>query len=149
MKTTNFYESLAVGNQYETMFFNWLQKYKLEPEIMTGYHKEYDLISGVLKTTFEIKADLVSRKTNRWAIEYAFGAPSGLSTTTADFWVFSNGEGFWYVHTDTLRDYLLDRPMQTMTGKGDLEHKHVKYLSHDEMCKIATQIKYLDMDFTD
>ena len=146
MKSPTFKESLAIGKKYEKVFFNWLLKYKLEPEHMIGNFKEYDIRSGLLRSTFEVKTDLRSKKSNQWVIEYDFGAPSGMSTTTADFWVFTNGDSFWYVLTDTLRQSLLDLPMVDMTGEGDKEPKDVKFLSHEELCKIATKLNYLDMD---
>ena len=84
-----FQKDLATGQEYEKRSLLYLDydTYKF----IEGYFKEYDLeiTKDGLKTTIEIKSDKQASLTGNLAIEYECNKkPSGISTTTADFWIY-------------------------------------------------------------
>lgn len=61
------------------------------------------LLGGEAKV--EVKRDLMAPTTKRVAIEYRCrGKPSGIATTTAEWWAFHIGSRFFLVRTDELRE---------------------------------------------
>ena len=60
---------------------------------MEGYHKEDDIYVPETDIRLEVKFDEKSIKTGNYAIECEYdGSPSGVVTTTADFWIIINRE---------------------------------------------------------
>lgn len=85
---STFHSDLSFGQSYELKSLEYLKHDSYE--IMEGYHKEYDLtITRNGKTrTIEVKADRLAAKTGNIALEYRCNCkPSGIKTTTADYWV--------------------------------------------------------------
>lgn len=135
--TRSWDEFYTAGLAYEKSFCQFLDHYNFQPALATGYHKEWDIKSEAYQTTFEVKFDGVSKSTNRWAIEVEFQKPSGLSTTKASFWVFTNGDDWLYISTDALR-YVCESIKPTkITGKGDTKPKTVKFISDAQMREIC------------
>lgn len=84
-----FQKDLATGQEYEKRSLLYLDydTYKF----IEGYFKEYDLeiTKDGVKTTIEVKSDKQASLTGNLAIEYECNKkPSGISTTTADFWIY-------------------------------------------------------------
>lgn len=77
---------------------------------MTSYGgPEHDLECKVcgLRTTFEVKNELMVTKTGNVAIEFTCrGKPSGIRITTADFWVEKIRGAFYIIRTADLRAHI-------------------------------------------
>ena len=84
-----FEKDLATGHEYEKRSLLYLD-YDTH-KFIQGYFKEYDLeiIKDGKKTTIEVKSDKQASLTGNLAIEYKCNKkPSGITTTTADFWIY-------------------------------------------------------------
>ena len=138
--TKSWEEFYEVGVQYENIFCQFLDRYNFEPCPAIGYHKEWDIKSKTYQTTFEVKFDGKSKLTSRWAIEVAFQKPSGLSTTKATFWIFTNGDEWFYISTADLRNVCQSIAPSTLTGKGDTKPKTVIFISDAKMRQICKSI---------
>lgn len=58
-----------------------------------GNHKEYDILIDDGKISIEVKMDVMSKETGNIAVEHEnYGKPSGIKTTTANYWAFI----YWY-----------------------------------------------------
>lgn len=84
-----FNTDLILGHYYEKKAILYLDydNYK----IIDGYHKEYDIIisKNGITTKIEVKTDRLAYKTGNIVIEYEYNnKPSGIETTTADFWIY-------------------------------------------------------------
>ena len=84
-----FEKDLATGQEYEKRSLLYLD-YDTH-KFIQGYHKEYDLeiTKDGKKITVEVKSDKQASLTGNLAIEYKCNKkPSGITTTTADFWIY-------------------------------------------------------------
>lgn len=90
-------------------------------EITEGYFKEYDIIISKkdIKTKIEVKSDRQSSKTKNLCIEYEYkNLPSGINTTTADYY-------FYFVlyckdnnlKNDVIKYELYKIPVETLKNK--------------------------------
>lgn len=53
---------------------------------------------------FEVKADLLSNKTHNYFIEYeSSGKPSGIMTSTANYYIITNGEDYYCIKRSKLK----------------------------------------------
>lgn len=106
-----FDKDLEFGKQYQLKvkdLFEWEEFVNTE-----GYLKEFDITGSfkteegnLIKTKWEVKADRRAKQTGNIAIEFeSNGKPSGITTTTADFWIyFIHGENTYYlIPTSVLR----------------------------------------------
>lgn len=135
MKTSRdyFYEDLAVGEavEYEILKMihhgktpfkeKFLKAYK--PKIWT---KKYDLIIPEIGKTVEVKQDFKAKYTDNIVVEIEFGGePSGLSVTTADYWVITDGYWVYWIELEKLKKCVHDYSY-TLTGwigPGDTKYK--------------------------
>tara|TARA_R100000278_G_scaffold11197_2_gene12573 strand:- start:314 stop:766 length:453 start_codon:yes stop_codon:yes gene_type:complete len=84
-----FNESLSSGKQSENIILKMVQNKYPKAYIKEGYHKEYDIMIPEINKTIEVKKDFKSQYTGNVVIEMEMNnRPSGLQTTTADWWVF-------------------------------------------------------------
>ncbi|HRI28272.1 MAG TPA: hypothetical protein PK715_09480, partial [Chitinophagales bacterium] len=78
-----------------------------DSDIESSTSKGYDLKINSLGLTFEVKNDLMAEKTGNIAVEYeSRGKASGLSTTTADFWVYKFSGVYYMLETSRLKTEL-------------------------------------------
>ena len=57
------------------------------------------------KMRYEVKADLMSRRTGNFYIEYfGYGKPTGLSVTKSDFYIITDGIDYYMIATEHLQD---------------------------------------------
>jgi len=114
------------GKKYENDFVNLIEydEYKF-PE--KEYHKPWDVEitkDGEI-THFEVKADRRTFSTGNICIEFAYnGEDSGITSTTADYWVLYvvNGdktERIYLVPTDNLRQMITDKKYHKTINCGD------------------------------
>lgn len=106
----NFKKDLADGQLAEREAIEKLQTHFPEiSDFRQSDTKGYD-IEGVFdsqRITFEVKNDLMAHKTGNVAIEYECrGKPSGLTTTTADHWIYKFNNSFFLFKTEVLRQHL-------------------------------------------
>jgi hypothetical protein len=79
-----------------------------------GRHAAYDIL---ISATAEIKTDAKAASTGNVAIEIACnGRPSGLTTSTADFWVFVIGNDAYLIRTNKLR--IIIRELKPIDANG-------------------------------
>ena len=84
-----FNESLSSGKQSENIILKMVQNKYPKAYIKEGYHKEYDIMIPEINKTIEVKKEFKSQYTGNVVIEMEMNnRPSGLQTTTADWWVF-------------------------------------------------------------
>lgn len=122
-----FASDLALGNNYETILIN-----KLPHDTCNrpkGMFKEYDFElmykNKVIK--YEVKCDRLSYKTSNIAIEYECNnKPSGISTTTADYFAYFILSGkdksmytLFIVPTEYIRKKIKEKYYMYETTGGD------------------------------
>lgn len=87
--SNKFQKNLDTGHLYEKKALKYLEYDSVEH--MEGYFKEYDFIitKDNKEYKIEVKSDKQSQHTGNMVIEYeCSGKPSGISSTTADFWIY-------------------------------------------------------------
>jgi hypothetical protein len=86
---SNFQKALTQGKIYEKKCLEYLEYTSV---IHTeGYFKEYDLtiFQNGYPVTIEVKSDRQAAKTGNMVIEYECSSKgSGITTTTADYWMY-------------------------------------------------------------
>jgi len=88
-KQVDFKKELEFGEMWEKKFTSLIGGNGFKK--MEGNFKEYDIevYSNEGTKYYEIKADRMTYKTGNIAIEYnCYGKPSGISTTTADYYAY-------------------------------------------------------------
>lgn len=89
MSNQKFQRDLKQGQVYETKAEEYFLYDTVEHK--KGYFKEFDMIfikDGV-KTKVEVKSDRLASKTGNLCIEWRYkGKPSGITSTTADYWLY-------------------------------------------------------------
>ena len=84
-----FQESLTSGQKSENLVLDIIKKKYPKAFLKEGYHKEYDIMIPEINKTVEVKKDFKSQYTGNVVIEVEMNnRPSGLETSTADWWVF-------------------------------------------------------------
>ncbi len=87
-----FNESLSTGLKIEEQVLNILRKKYKSATIIHAF-KGYDIWIPEINKAVEVKQDYKSKYTGNIVVEIEmFGKPSGLLSTTADYWVFSDKE---------------------------------------------------------
>jgi hypothetical protein len=87
---SKFEKNLKQGHLYEREAYHYLE-YDTIKHDDTVYRKEYDFIvtKDGKPIKIEVKSDRQASKTNNLAIEYECNnKPSGLSSSTADYWMY-------------------------------------------------------------
>lgn len=126
MNKALFEKQFAKGKPYEEIFISYLNTKDII--LPPKNHKEYDVMSNGVK--YEIKADYVCHRTGNIAIEYEqFGKPSGILTTTADYWVIytiapNTSYDFYVIPIDIIREIIKDKTMRRPNGINGLSWCH-------------------------
>lgn len=67
-------------------------------------HHDFETDDG---TTYEVKCDMASVKTNNFFLEYmGYGKKSGLSITTADYHILNSGSTYCIIDTKVLKQLI-------------------------------------------
>ena len=122
----NFKESLRSGKETENEILNIIKSKYPDAYIYDGYKKEWDIIIPELRKTVEVKRDYKSNYTGNYVVEvYMFGKPSGVITTTADYWVFSDGKKYTWIKPGVIKNIILVEGyhQREFIGDGDVESK--------------------------
>ena len=119
-----FKEALSSGKQYEYMYRDHLRQWYPNTAVVEGYCKGFDIFIPERNETIEVKLDKKSNYTGNIVIEIEFnGKASGLITSTADHWVFCDGEEWIRYLTSRLRDLVTPFKPATFVGNGDIKPK--------------------------
>ena len=103
-------QTLEFGHKYEMKFISKMLLTSPSASIFRpeGAHKEYDVIIDDIQ--YEIKADTIGERTGNIAIEYeGNGVPSGIETTTSQFYVYyliGAEEVCYLIPTQFIRDLI-------------------------------------------
>jgi hypothetical protein len=118
-----FYADLKLGHKYEDELLKYVEHDEYEK--VEGYFKAWDIKFSLCgnKTTYEVKCDRLAHKTGNLAVEYRCrDKPSGISTTTADYWAFFVIRGTthdcYIIKTSVLKERISNGEFMERTG-GD------------------------------
>lgn len=142
-----FKESLQEGKITENYVLNSIKKKYPKAYIVDGYCKEHDIVIPELDQTIEVKQDQKSNYTGNYVVEvFMFGKPSGLLTSTANYWVFSDGEKLTWTTREIIKDKILleNYKLITFTGKGDTEPKKAYLVPKEDIENTALRVIKLD-----
>jgi len=128
MKETkpNFESQLAIGLEEEKKFLTLLKHRYPHTLKIEGSFKEFDFYLPDINSSVELKTDKKSNYTGNFVVEtYHYGKPSGISTTTADFWVFNDGEEYLWITPDQIKNIILIEGINQVrfVGNGDTVQK--------------------------
>ena len=146
----SFKEDLEIGRIAEEYILERIKRKYPKAKIMEGYFKEYDIIIPEINQSVEVKQDKKSLYTGNYVVEVSFdGKPSALSTTTADWWVFYDGECEVWIKPDNIWKAVKGLPIREFVGNGDSKSKNA-YLCPKEYIRIqANKIREVNDERTD
>ena len=121
-----FHHALRVSNKIETKIANLFASNGYEVISMSN-DNSYDFVikKGFEVKTYEVKTDFFIRKdfdTGNMFIEYECrNKPSGISTTSADWYVYYyfNLDELWFIKTSDLKDLIEEYTFLTTFQSGD------------------------------
>ena len=120
----NFKDSLKIGHKSEYAVCKNIQKKYPKAYVVEGYCKGFDIYVPETDKRIEVKQDKKSNFTGNIVVEVEFnGKPSALSTTTADYWVFDDGEIYIWTTPRTLRLLIKSMSPVIFVGNGDNKKK--------------------------
>jgi hypothetical protein len=119
-------EALTFGKMVEEYVLLKIQKQYSKAFIRDGRHKQWDIYIPEKKLKIEVKSDVYSNKTGNFVIETSYGdRPSGMTTTTADFWVFFTGAKLIWITPNQIRAAIKESgvELRKFTSGTDIRHK--------------------------
>ena len=145
-----FNESLSSGKQSENIVLKMVQNKYPKAYIKEGYHKEYDIMIPEINKTIEVKKDFKSQYTGNVVIEMEMNnRPSGLQTTTADWWVFHLDETeIVWITLERLKEMIEfeDYNLVEFIGEGDEISKQAYLVPKKDLYMYSNKIKELVKD---
>ena len=145
-----FNESLSSGKQSENIVLKMVQNKYPKAYIKEGYHKEYDIMIPEINKTIEVKKDFKSQYTGNVVIEMEMNnRPSGLQTTTADWWVFHLDETeIVWITLERLKEMIEfeDYNLVEFIGEGDEISKQAYLVPKKDLYMYSNRIKELVKD---
>lgn len=146
-------KSLKLGNHGEDIVIELLNNIgiavKKNTNVETRLYYDLDCVMPLKKETninftIEVKNDDYSLKSGNITIEVHNtnkDKPSGLTATTADFWVIVRGKEIWITSTTTLRAFVnLNTPIKTIEQAGDKNARILLYKKEDILDVIFSRI---------
>ena len=147
-----FNESLSSGKQSENIILKMVQNKYPKAYIKEGYHKEYDIMIPEINKTIEVKKDFKSQYTGNVVIEMEMNnRPSGLQTTTADWWVFHLDETeIVWITLERLKEMVEfeDYNLVEFIGEGDEISKQAYLVPKKDLYMYSNKIKEINKDDT-
>ena len=145
-----FNDSLLSGKQSENIILKMVQNKFPKAYIKEANHKEYDIIIPEIDKTIEVKKDFKSQYTGNVVIEMEMNnRPSGLQTTTADWWVFhlDETEIVWFT-LERLKEMVEfeDYKLVEFIGEGDDISKLAYLAPKKDLYMYSNKIKELVKD---
>jgi hypothetical protein len=145
-----FNDSLSSGKQSENIILKMVQNKYPKAYIKEGYHKEYDIMIPEIDKTIEVKKDFKSQYTGNVVIEMEMNnRPSGLQTTTADWWVFHLDETeIVWITLERLKEMVEfeDYKLVEFIGEGDEISKQAYLVPKKDLYMYSNRIKELVKD---
>ena len=145
-----FKESLSSGKQSEKIVLKMVQNKYPEAYIKEGYHKEYDIMIPEINKTIEVKKDFKSQYTGNVVIEMEMNnRPSGLQTTTADWWVFHLDETeIVWITLERLKEMveIEGYKLVEFIGDGDEISKQAYLVPKKDLYMYSNKIKEINKD---
>ncbi len=118
----NFNNDLLIGKSMEYRICKIIQHKYPKAYVKQGYEKGFDIV--IPETKIEVKYDDMSHDTGNYLIETEYGGnPSGLTTTTADWWAIVDREVIVWIMTESLKFFVRDYREVLLTGRGDSKSK--------------------------
>ena len=141
----SFKEDLKIGKEIEEYVLSIIQQKYPKAKIMEGYFKEYDIMLPEIDKTVEVKSDIKSLETGNYVVEVAFdGKPSALSVTTAEWYVFYDGECYIWIKPQELKRISEKYgKLREFVGNGDTKSKKAYLIKKDVVKEYANFIKML------
>ena len=114
----NFYENLKRFQPYEVIASELIKKYKNVGITKFCDNNKYDFkTSDGIK--YEVKCEPSSIKTGNYFVEFfAYGKPSGISTTKAHFYIFSDTTNYYMISVDELKALVKEHGILRKTRDG-------------------------------
>ena len=145
-----FNDSLSSGKQSENIILKMVQNKYPKAYIKEGYHKEYDIMIPEINKTIEVKKDFKSQYTGNVVIEMEMNnRPSGLQTTTADWWVFHLDETeIVWITLERLKEMIEfeDYNLVEFIGEGDEISKQAYLVPKKDLYMYSNRIKEIVKD---
>tara|TARA_R100000544_G_C2210883_1_gene51862 strand:+ start:386 stop:838 length:453 start_codon:yes stop_codon:yes gene_type:complete len=142
-----FQESLTSGQKSENLVLDIIKKKYPKAFLKEGYHKEYDIMIPEINKTVEVKKDFKSQHTGNVVIEVEMNnRPSGLETSTADWWVFHlNDIELVWIKLKRLKELVKseDYNLVEFIGKGDTISKQAYLVKKKDIYLWSNKIKEL------
>jgi hypothetical protein len=142
-----FQESLTSGQKSENLVLDIIKKKYPKAFLKEGYHKEYDIMIPEINKTVEVKKDFKSQYTGNVVIEVEMNnRPSGLETSTADWWVFHlNDIELVWIKLKRLKELVKseDYNLVEFIGKGDAISKLAYLVKKKDIYLWSNKIKEL------
>ena len=121
----NFVEDLKFGKKYEIELLKYLDYESYD--FVDGLFKDYDLKININQksTTYEVKADRITYKTNNIAIEYECSKKkSGILTTKADFYAYfiikpNDNYDLYIIPTKDIKAFIKEKKYKRIVNGGD------------------------------
>ena len=141
----NFQESLEIGKETEREVLNFVKKKYPNAYIIDGYFTDYDIFVPELNFGIEVKKDVKSQETKNILVEIEFdGKPSALSVTTAEWYVFYDGECYIWIKPQELKRISEKYgKLREFVGNGDTKSKKAYLIKKDVVKEYANFIKML------
>lgn len=139
----SFHDDLERGLNIELQCLAKIQK-KYPCAVIVSAFKGYDIWIPETGIGIEVKYDAMSKETRRWLIEIEMaGKPSGLLTSTANVWVFTDGEKWLSVAKNDLIAHIMRTGyvLQRVTGSGDTNSKRCFFIPEKDMESLCTVMK--------
>lgn len=126
---------LAKGLAIEKQLIDFLIK-KYPSITVVDKYKGYDIWIPELHKSIEVKSDLKSNETGNILVEIEmYDKPSGLMATTADWWVFYDGNNFVAITPIKIIQCIFDLKLtyREFIGNGDTKPKKAFLIKKDEL----------------
>ena len=138
-----FKADLEIGIQVENMLLNILKR-KYPASTLVNAFKGYDIWIPEIHKSIEVKSDQKSNYTGNIVVEIEFnGKPSALMTTTADYWVFYDGNVFVSIEPKDIIKCIFMNKLQYVefVGNGDRKSKKAFLIKKDTLFAYGKVIK--------
>jgi len=144
MDDKGFNESLAYGEEVELEVVKKLQKTHPSTVKIPGKFSQYDIFVPETDTKIEVKTDRKSIYTGNYVVEIEmYDKPSGLLTTKADWWIFTDKvDMIWITPTKLIQTIILNNlQWVTFYGKGDTQSKKAYLIKKELLYKSSNKIQ--------
>jgi hypothetical protein len=141
--TDTFKVDLEKGIQVESKLLEKL-KVKYPSATLVSAFKGYDIWIPEIHKSVEVKSDEKSKETGNIVVEIEFNnKPSALLTTTADYWVFYDGNIFLSIEPKEIIKCIFMNKLQyaEFIGKGDSKKKKAFLIKKDVLFGYGKIIK--------